>query len=141
MKKEKANIVNCSQFEELLTEYLDKTLNALVNKSVAEHALACPLCHALLNDVKESLELCRNIAAPSSSVTRLEARVISMTMPETAMACNEFEGHLSDYRRVFARQRLSSLGAPRRSLHGVRRHAGDGRPLDSGLLYVQDGRA
>src|SRR5436190_6337641 len=97
MKKEKANIVNCSQFEELLTEYLDKTLNALVNKSVAEHALACPLCHALLNDVKESLELCRNIAAPSSSVTRLEARVISMTMPETAMACNEFEGHLSDY--------------------------------------------
>jgi len=97
MKKEKANIVNCSQFEELLTEYLDKTLDAAVNQSVAEHALACPLCHTLLNDVKESLELCRNIASPSPSVTRLEARVISMTMPETAMACEEFEGHLTDY--------------------------------------------
>src|SRR5205809_458263 len=97
MKKEKANAVNCSQFEELLTEYLDKTLGAAVNTSVAEHALACPLCHTLLNDVKESLELCRNIAAPASSVTRLEARVISMTMPETAMACDDFEGHLTDY--------------------------------------------
>ena len=97
MKKEKANIVNCSQFEELLTEYLDKTLDATINKSVAEHALACPLCHSLLNDVKGSLEVCRNITMPAAPITRLEARVISMTMPETAMACEDFESHLTDY--------------------------------------------
>jgi anti-sigma factor RsiW len=97
MKKEQANIVNCSQFEELLSEYLDKTLDARTNSGAAEHALACPLCHALLNDVKESLELCRSVSAPPSSVTRLEARVISMTMPQTAMACEDFESYLTDY--------------------------------------------
>ena len=62
MRKEHENIINCSQFEELLTDYLDKALVNGVQKSVAAHALACPLCHALLNDVKESLEVCRNIA-------------------------------------------------------------------------------
>ena len=97
MIKEQENNLNCSQFEELLTDYLDKTLVNGVQKSVAEHALACPLCHSLLNDVKESLEVCRNIAAPSVSVTKLEARVLSMTMPETAMPCDVFEDSVTDY--------------------------------------------
>ena len=97
MNIEKQNTVNCSQFEELLTDYLDKALDATTNKSVAEHAIGCPLCHALLNDVKESLEACRAIAAPKMSMTRLEARVLSMTMPETAMTCEDFEGYLTDY--------------------------------------------
>jgi anti-sigma factor RsiW len=97
MKKEQANIMNCTQFEELLTDYLDKTLDAAVNKSVAAHALACPLCHTLLNDVKESLELCREMTAPIAPITKLEARVISMTMPQTAMPCEDFEGYLTDY--------------------------------------------
>lgn len=98
--KEQYNIVNCSTFEELLTDYLDKTLDKSAHTAIAEHALACPLCHTLLNDVKESLEVCRNIAEPASAMnfmTRLEARVISMTTPETAMSCEDFEGYLTDY--------------------------------------------
>lgn len=90
-------IINCSQFEELLTDYLDKTLGTPVNSSVAAHALSCPLCHSLLNDVKESLDVCREIAAPVMPMTRLEARVLSMTMPETAMPCVDFEEYLTDY--------------------------------------------
>ena len=97
MKNEHANMINCTQFEELLTEYLDKTLDTAVNRAVAAHALACPLCHTLLNDVKESLELCRTVAMPPSSVTRLEARVLAMTMPQTAMPCEDFESYLTDY--------------------------------------------
>jgi len=97
MMKEQITSVNCSQFEELLTDYLDKALEPLVNKSVAEHALACPLCHSLLNDVRESLNVCHEISAPKMSLTRLEARVLSMTMPETAMICEDFEGYLTDY--------------------------------------------
>jgi anti-sigma factor RsiW len=95
--KEQTNIVNCSTFEELLTDYLDKTLESTAHKSVAAHALSCPLCHALLNDVKESLEVCRNLEVPNAPFTRLEARVLSMTMPETAMACDDFECSLTDY--------------------------------------------
>ena len=97
MMKEQITSVNCSQFEELLTDYLDKALEPLVNRLVAEHALACPLCHSLLNDVRESLEVCHEISAPKMSLTRLEARVLSMTMPETSMICEDFEGYLTDY--------------------------------------------
>lgn len=97
MVNEQKITINCSRFEESLTDYLDKTLDSQTNKSVAEHALSCPLCHALLNDVKNSLEICHSIPAPAMPMTRLEARVLSMTMPETAMPCQEFEGYLTDY--------------------------------------------
>ncbi|MEO7538570.1 MAG: hypothetical protein ABIV21_00950, partial [Pyrinomonadaceae bacterium] len=93
---------------------LDKALTNGVQRSVAAHALACPLCHTLLNDVKESLEVCRKMAAPASPMTRLEARVISMTMPETAMTCEDFEGYLTDYLDGFL---------PAASFHRWERHA------------------
>ncbi len=97
MVSEQENLINCSQFEELLTDYLDKALETTVHKSVASHALACPLCHSLLNDVRESLNVCHEISAPKMSLTRLEARVLSMTMPESAMVCEDFESYLTDY--------------------------------------------
>ena len=114
MSKTQQHIINCSTFEELLTEYLDKTLDNASHKAVAAHALSCPLCHALLNDVKESLQVCRNITAPTASVTRLEARVLSMTMPQTAMSCEDFEGYLTDYLDGFL---------PAASFHRWERHA------------------
>ncbi len=114
MIKEQENIINCSTFEELLTDYLDKTLANAALKSVAAHALRCPICHSLLNDVKESLEVCRSFAVPEVSVIRLEARVLSMTMPETAMLCNDFEECLTDYLDGFL---------PASSFHRWERHA------------------
>lgn len=114
MKTEHENILNCSQFEELLTDYLDKTLVNGVQRSVAAHALSCPLCHSLLNDVKGSLEVCRAMAVPSTPMTRLEARLLSMTMPESAMTCNDFEGYLTDYLDGFL---------PAASFHRWERHA------------------
>lgn len=97
MKSVQDQIISCSAFEEMLTDYLDKALDASVNRSVAAHALACPLCHSLLNDVRESLDVCHSISVPTNSMTRLEARVLSMTMPESAMICDDFEGYLSEY--------------------------------------------
>ena len=114
MIKEQINIINCSTFEELLTDYLDKTLETRAHKSVAAHALSCPLCQSLLNDVKESLEACRRISAPVQPMTRLEARVLSMTMPETALSCEGFEGHLTDYLDGFL---------PAAAFHRWERHA------------------
>ncbi len=89
--------ISCPEFEDFLTDYLDKTLDNKTNKAVAAHALRCPLCHSLLNDVKDALDVCHEISAPKHSVTHLEARILSMTMPETAMACEDFEEHLTDY--------------------------------------------
>jgi len=97
MSNKTDNIVNCTRFEELLTDYLDKTLENGLNSAVAEHALACPLCHSLLNDVRGSIEACRSIAEPVPTMTRLEARILNATMPQTSMACADFEEHLTDY--------------------------------------------
>ena len=97
MTYEHEKVINCSEFEGVLTDYLDNSLDRQTHKSVASHALRCPLCHALLNEVKSALELCREISAPKTSITKLEARILSMTAPETAMACEEFEEHLTDY--------------------------------------------
>lgn len=90
-------ILKCSEFEELLTDYLDGTLDRETHKAVAAHALRCPLCHALLNEVKDALELCHEITAPKASLTHLEARILTMTAPETAMSCEQFEEYLTDY--------------------------------------------
>lgn len=97
MNNIKETTINCSQFEALLTDYLDKALDNQMHRAVAAHAMSCPLCHSLLNEVKDSLQLCREISAPNHAMTRLEARVLSMTMPETAMPCPDFEDHLTDY--------------------------------------------
>lgn len=97
MNYQDEKILECSEFEELLTDYLDKALDTKTHKAVAAHALRCPLCHSLLNEVKDALQLCHEISAPKASMTHLEARILSMTMPETAMACEQFEEYLTEY--------------------------------------------
>ena len=97
MNYENEKIINCSEFEELLTDYLDKALDKPMHKAVAAHALRCPLCHSLLNEVKGALEVCHELSEPKQPLTRLEARILAMTAPETAMACHEFEEYLTDY--------------------------------------------
>ena len=97
MTYENEKIIDCSKFEELLTDYLDNALDRQMKVAMAAHALQCPLCHSLLNEVKTALEVCHEISAPKHSMTHLEARILTMTAPETAMACQEFENHLTDY--------------------------------------------
>lgn len=97
MNYSEEKIINCSEFENFLTDYLDKTLDKQTHKAVAAHALKCPLCHSLLNEVKDAVAICHELVAPKPPMTRLEARILAMTTPETAMACAEFEEHLTDY--------------------------------------------
>ena len=86
----------CAEFEERLTEYLDGALAPETGRAFAEHALRCPVCHELLNEVKSSILACRTAVAPTPPA-ELEARVLLKTAPETAMTCEEFEEYLTDY--------------------------------------------
>lgn len=97
MTYENEKIIDCSEFETLLTDYLDQTLDKPTHKAVAAHALRCPLCHALLNEVKDALSMCREMSAPKLSLTPLEAKIFQRTMPEIGMNCEQFEAHLTDY--------------------------------------------
>ncbi len=97
MTYENEKIINCTGFESVLTDYLDGGLDRETHKAVAAHALRCPLCHSLLNEVKDALSMCREIGAPKHSLTQMEARIFSLTTPEAAMNCAQFEEHLTDY--------------------------------------------
>ncbi|HXG84486.1 MAG TPA: hypothetical protein VNI84_10705 [Pyrinomonadaceae bacterium] len=97
MTYENEKTINCSEFESVLTDYLDGALDRQAHKAVAEHALRCPLCHSLLNEVKDALSMCREMSAPKLSMSPLEARIFSKTMPEVAVNCEQFEAHLTDY--------------------------------------------
>lgn len=86
----------CNEFEDRLTDYLDGMLPPDVNKTFAEHALRCPVCHETLGAVKSTMQACH--AANSMDAPRdLEARILLSTMPETAMTCEDFEERLTDY--------------------------------------------
>lgn len=97
MATAKGNIVDCSTFEELLSDYLERTLEAPEQSAMAAHALECPLCHSLLNDVKSTLRVCREMNETPVALTRLEAKILSQTAPSATIRCSEFEEHLTDY--------------------------------------------
>jgi hypothetical protein len=86
----------CAEFEDHLTDYLEGALGPDQQRGCAEHALRCPVCHDLLNEVKNALRVCQADVPPAPS-RQLEARILMQTTPETAMSCSEFEEHLTDY--------------------------------------------
>ena len=86
----------CNEFEERLTNYLDGALPVEEHRAFSEHALRCPLCHELLADVKQTIVACLSSEAPPAGVG-LEARILMTTAPQTAITCEEFEEHLTDY--------------------------------------------
>lgn len=114
MSDRNEKIIGCSEFEELLSDYLEKALDKPTHTAMAEHALKCPLCHSLLNEVRDAVELCHELNAPRTKLTGLEARILNATVPETAMSCGDFEEHLTDYLDGFL---------PAKIFHRWERHA------------------
>jgi predicted anti-sigma-YlaC factor YlaD len=86
----------CNDFENGLSDYLDGVLEPDVHKTFAEHVLRCPVCHATLTEVKNTVQACQaaNGLEPSRE---LVARILLSTMPETAMTCDDFEELVTDY--------------------------------------------
>lgn len=148
MTYEKQNLIDCTKFEESLTDYLDKTLDRATFKAVAEHAISCPLCHSLLNEVKGALAVCRDLAEPRLPVTRLEAKILASTVPNASLHCEEFEDYLTDYldgflpAQVFHRWERHAVlcndcsdlpGAVVRSLAAIVSYKLDELPVPAGL--------
>lgn len=86
----------CTDFEDRLTDYLDGALAPDSQRACAEHALRCPLCHELLNEVKNAIVECRAAEPPAPAID-LDARILFRTAPESSMTCEDFEEHLTDY--------------------------------------------
>lgn len=86
----------CADFENRLSDYLEGVLDPEAHRAFSEHALRCPVCHQILNEVKNTMHACRVAAVPTPT-RDLEARILKDTMPEAAMTCAEFEESLTDY--------------------------------------------
>jgi len=86
----------CTDFENLLSDYLEGILDPAAHRAFSEHALRCPVCHQTLSEVKDTMRACRVAAVPRPT-RELEARILKKTMPEAAMSCQEFEESLTDY--------------------------------------------
>ncbi|HEX8068842.1 MAG TPA: anti-sigma factor [Pyrinomonadaceae bacterium] len=86
----------CAEFEDRLTEFLDGALAPDVQRDFNAHALRCPVCHDLLNEVKNTISACQ-MAEPPAPAAELEASILLHTAPETVMTCEEFEACLTDY--------------------------------------------
>jgi predicted anti-sigma-YlaC factor YlaD len=89
--------MDCKAFEERLSDYLEHTVEKDVRKAMAAHSLKCPLCHSLMNEVKNAIAACRKVAEPTPTLTRLDAQILARTMPAATIDCNEFEEFLTDY--------------------------------------------
>jgi hypothetical protein len=89
--------MSCGEFEDALSDYLEKALDRPTYRAAAEHAIECPLCHSLLNDVRQSISICHTMYEADPQLTRLEARILASTLPEAGLGCEEFEDHLTDY--------------------------------------------
>ena len=134
MTYENEKIIHCSEFEEVLTDYLDISLDRQTHKAVAAHALRCPLCHALLNEVKEALELCHEISVPKFSMAKLEAGILS-NQPEPAMACEDLKTS-ERFRTAFALWFSDGRHPFMRKMNGLPARL----PARLRLLHLQNGR-
>lgn len=90
-------MMDCKAFEERLSDYLEHTVEKDVRRAMAAHSLKCPICHALMNEVKNTIAACRQVAEPKPALTRLDAQILARTMPAAAIDCEEFEAYLTDY--------------------------------------------
>jgi hypothetical protein len=97
MANTKSKVMDCTAFESRLSDYLEHTVEKDVRRSMAAHALQCPLCHSLMNEVKNAIAACRQVAEPKPALTRLDAQILARTTPAAAINCDEFEAYLTDY--------------------------------------------
>jgi len=90
-------VMDCTTFEERLSDYLEYAVEKDTRKAMSAHALSCPLCHSLMNEVKHAIAACHQLGEPKAALSRLDAQILARTAPETAIDCEEFEAFLTDY--------------------------------------------
>lgn len=93
--------MECAQFDELISDYLDCGLARPVRREFCEHLLACRLCHLLFNDVREAIDACHELKESQmreiAMFTEVERRIINATTAGEMMSCRTLDALISDY--------------------------------------------
>ncbi|MBS1788881.1 MAG: zf-HC2 domain-containing protein [Acidobacteria bacterium] len=124
--------MDCQQFEDSISDYLDCGLARPVRRSFCEHLLACRPCHQTFNDVRTVLDACyvireSNIGS-ADAASGIEQRIISAITVGEMLSCRTldalileyFEGNIeSSYETIF-NEHFAVCDDCRRLVEGVR---------------------
>jgi len=93
--------MECSDFEELISDYLDCSLARGLRKTFCEHLLACRPCHGLFNDVREAIDSCHDLKVSQmreiAVFTEVEQKIINATTVGEMLSCRTLDALISDY--------------------------------------------
>lgn len=88
--------MNCQEFENLLSDYLEQALDPLLRRQATVHVMQCPPCRTLLEEVGRAILLCRQ-AGFVEPVIDLPDRILRATAAGQMMSCAIFDELILDY--------------------------------------------
>jgi predicted anti-sigma-YlaC factor YlaD len=118
--------MQCSQFEEQLSDYLDGTLAKRDGGGFREHALQCRSCRALMDEVKGALNECRQ-DDPVDVPLMLESSLLTIAEEHRAFDCLAFEELITEFLDGFV---------PAATYHRFEEHAAGCAPCSDLLTNV-----
>jgi predicted anti-sigma-YlaC factor YlaD len=93
--------MECAQFEELISDFLDYGLARAERRGFCEHLLACRPCHTLFNDVREGIDGCHEWKEAQmreiARFTDVERRIIEATTAGEMLSCRTLDALIADY--------------------------------------------
>src|SRR5262245_53683239 len=93
--------MDCAQFEESISDYLDCGLARPVRREFCEHLLACRACHVLFNDLREAIDACHELKASQmceiAIFAEVEQRIIDAMTVGEMLSCRTLDALISDY--------------------------------------------
>lgn len=94
--------MNCSIFQDKISEYLDGELVAREKAEFAAHRLSCRECREVFNDVRDAVQtlnvFARDDYADSlPALEALEARIVDATSAGEMLNCSEFDKMIERY--------------------------------------------
>lgn len=92
--------MNCVDFQDLLTDYLDGALDARGRAECAGHRLICRECRELYNDVRDTVQMMGSLAfveGEPAELSGLENRILAATTAGEMLSCGEFDRLIERY--------------------------------------------
>jgi hypothetical protein len=88
--------MDCSEFEDLLGDYIGRELDTKTRKRVAEHSLQCLGCRKLLDDVKARLHEVEDHGG-SGTLPELDAGLETIPKRHGVLSCGDFEELVTEF--------------------------------------------
>ncbi len=94
--------MNCSIFQDKISDYLDGELVAREKAEFAAHRLSCRECREVFNDVRDTVQALNLYAHEDTAdslvmLEALEARIVDATSAGEMLSCTEFDKMIERY--------------------------------------------